>query len=139
MSPMTEAERAAKIKLVHVAKSKLKLSDAAYRLILSTKFGVMSSKGLNDAELEALMQELRKMGFVDNRFQRRSTTKRKMNQAEYLALLLEQGGHSASYADAIALRMYKVNRYVWCSAQQKAAIVGVIKRENERRDAKGAA
>ncbi len=126
-------DRAATIKLIHVAKTKLRIPDASYRLMLSTKWGVMSSTALKDAELIELMQEFRRLGFVDNRFQRRGAARQKMTQAQYLALLLEQGGHNPSYADAIALRIAKVEKYVWCSPQQKAAVVGAIKKENERR------
>ena len=135
----SDFDRAATIKLIHIAKSKLRIPDASYRLMLSNKWGVMSSTALKDNELEQLMQEMRRMGFVDNRFQRRGAARQKMTQAQYLAHLLEQGGHSAGYADAIALRIAKVEKYIWCSPQQKAAVVGAIKKENERRALKASA
>lgn len=132
---MTAADfdRAATIKLIHVAKSQLKIPDANYRLMLCNKWGVMSSTALKDSELLELMQMLRGMGFVDNRFQRRGAKRQKISQAQYLQLLLDEGGHDPSYADAIAKRIANVERYVWCSPQQKAAVVGALKKDNERR------
>jgi hypothetical protein len=60
------------IKVVHVAKAKLGLSDDEYRDILSS-FNVNSSKELNEAGLKQLIAVFNKMGFED------TSKKRKYN------------------------------------------------------------
>lgn len=51
------------IKLIHVAKTKLGLDDDVYRDILSSTTGKNSSKELNLAQLEAVLDRLKQLGF----------------------------------------------------------------------------
>ncbi|VXA54716.1 conserved hypothetical protein [Acinetobacter proteolyticus] len=51
------------IKLIHVAKTKLDLDDDVYRDILSSTTGKNSSKELNLAQLEAVLDRLKQLGF----------------------------------------------------------------------------
>ncbi|ENV08310.1 hypothetical protein F966_02984 [Acinetobacter higginsii] len=52
------------IKLIHVAKTKLGLDDDLYRDILSSTTGKTSSKDLNLAQLEAVLDRLKQLGFA---------------------------------------------------------------------------
>lgn len=52
------------IKLIHVAKTKLGLDDDVYRDILSSTTGKTSSKELNLAQLEAVLDRLKQLGFA---------------------------------------------------------------------------
>lgn len=52
------------IKLIHVAKTKLGLDDDVYRDILSSTTGKTSSKDLNLAQLEAVLDRLKQLGFA---------------------------------------------------------------------------
>ncbi len=52
------------IKLIHVAKAKLGLDDDVYRDILSSTTGKTSSKELNPAQLEAVLDRLKQLGFA---------------------------------------------------------------------------
>lgn len=51
------------IKLIHVAKTKLGLDDDVYRDILKSTTGKDSSKELNLAQLEAVLDRLKQLGF----------------------------------------------------------------------------
>ena len=51
------------IKLIHVAKSKLGLDDDVYRDILESTTGKTSSKLLTPAQLEAVLDRLKQLGF----------------------------------------------------------------------------
>ncbi len=51
-----------KISLIHVAKSKLNLSEISYRDILAS-FDVKTSKALNDAQFHQLMKVFKDLGF----------------------------------------------------------------------------
>lgn len=52
------------IKLIHVAKTKLGLDDDVYRDILSSTTGKTSSKELNLAQLEVVLDRLKHLGFT---------------------------------------------------------------------------
>ena len=51
------------IKLIHVAKTKLGLDDDVYRDILESTTGKTSSKLLTPAQLEAVLDRLKQLGF----------------------------------------------------------------------------
>ena len=51
------------IKLIHVAKTKLQLDDELYRDILESTTGKTSSKLLTPAQLEAVLDRLKQLGF----------------------------------------------------------------------------
>ena len=51
------------IKLIHVAKTKLGLDDDVYRDILTSTTGKDSSKLLTSAQLEAVLDRLKQLGF----------------------------------------------------------------------------
>ena len=52
------------IKLIHVAKTKLGLDDDVYRDILESTTGKTSSKLLTPAQLEAVLDRLKQLGFT---------------------------------------------------------------------------
>lgn len=52
------------IKLIHVGKTKLNLDDELYRDILNSTTGKTSSKELNIAQLEAVLDRMKQLGFV---------------------------------------------------------------------------
>ena len=52
------------IKLIHVAKTKLALDDDVYRDILESTTGKTSSKLLTPAQLEAVLDRLKQLGFT---------------------------------------------------------------------------
>lgn len=52
------------IKLIHVAKTKLGLDDELYQDILKNTTGKTSSKDLNSAQLEAVLDRMKQLGFV---------------------------------------------------------------------------
>lgn len=133
---MTHAE---KVKHVHMARSVLGINEADYRLLLSDRFGVMSSKGLKDEELDALLAHFRALGW--RQWQRgkhpAKGARRKLTQDELLVQVLAEGGHARSYADAIAKKIAQVDKYEWCTKQQRAAVISNIIAQNARKPKAG--
>lgn len=127
--------REEKIKRVHMACSVLKISKADYRLLLSERWGVMSSKALKDAELDDLLAHFRGLGW--RHWQRgklpAKAGRRKLTQDELLMQVLDEGGHVRSYADAIAKKIARVDKYEWCTKQQRAAVIANIIAQNARK------
>lgn len=128
--------RQEKIKHVHMARAVLKIKEADYRLLLSERWGVMSSIGLKDAELDELLAHFRGCGW--RVYQRgkpskkggKSTKAQKLTQDQLLVQVLDEGGHKRAYADAIAKRIARVDKYEWCNKQQRAAVISNIIAQN---------
>lgn len=91
------------IKVVHVAKNKLGLSDDDYRDILSG-FNVSSSKELNENELKQLIAVFHKIGFEDT-----DKKKRKYNN------LKKRGSILDAWATPKQLRMIEAK---WMSSDK---------------------
>ncbi|SEO69342.1 regulatory protein GemA [Aquisalimonas asiatica] len=73
--------------MLHVAKAKLSLSDAAYRELLQDVAGVTSSKHLDSAGFQAVIDRLAEMGFQTPRAHRTYGNRRGMatpDQVEYI-------------------------------------------------------
>jgi phage gp16-like protein len=132
--------REEKIRQVHLATSVLKISDVNYRGLLNERWGVTSSKALKDEELDTLLAHFRSLGWRPWQRGRApaakagaKATKRKLTQDELLTQVLSEGGHARSYADGIAKKIALVDKYEWCTKQQRAAVIAAIIRGNQRK------
>lgn len=54
-----------KIRLIQVARNQLSMEDSDYRALLMRTAGVTSSKAITISRFDAVMSELRSLGFVD--------------------------------------------------------------------------
>ena len=64
---VAEYARRKAIAKLHVAKARLALTDDSYRAILRRVAGIDSAAQANDAQLAALLAEMRRLGFADRR------------------------------------------------------------------------
>ena len=62
---VTEYGRRKAIAKLHVAKTRLALTDDSYRAILRRVAGIDSAANATDAQLAALLTEMRRLGFAD--------------------------------------------------------------------------
>lgn len=113
--------------LIHVAKNKLGMEDDSYRELLET-FGVKSSKDLSGSQFSEIMECFNRAGFVSSR-----SLPPGEKQPVSKALLLDKIGAQLasmklpwSYADAIALRMFKRRWVRWCTAREMEKIVAAL-------------
>jgi phage gp16-like protein len=142
---MTNAEdlRRRQLAAIHIGKKALHMTDDVYREMLQAVAGVQSAAELDGAGCRAVLYHLRSLGFADGKAKRSHKGRpRNMDQADrgaqlgkVEALLLE-ANRPWAYADAIALRVCKVERVAWCSPEQLrkviAALVYNAKREGRR-------
>jgi len=63
-SPAVNPRRKRLIQLIHVGRSKIGLADDDYRALLGGATGKSSSADMTVAELETVLQTMRKLGFV---------------------------------------------------------------------------
>lgn len=64
MTSTTDPRRARLVRLLHVGKSKIGLDDGSYRALLAGVSGKASSTELSVSELEAVLDAMRRLGFV---------------------------------------------------------------------------
>lgn len=126
MRPNAKINRS-QIALLHVAKSKVGLSEQEYRDLLG-RYGVATSKDLNSEQLEELIRHLKDCGFQMQssvpgapEIEKQPAAKRP-NLRKIWALLKKQG-LPWSYADGVAWRMHQVTKTIWCTPEQLHKIV----------------
>lgn len=115
---------------IHLAKKELRMDDATYRAMLHEIGSVESSKDLDTAGLNRVLDHLTRCGFKGKGTypgrpknfgdEDRGPLLRKMEA------LLTIGGKSWRYADGIAKRVCKVERVAWCRPAELHAVVGVL-------------
>jgi len=149
---MTFDTRKGLLAKIHIAKAQLGLDDDAYRAVLAAH-GVESAKDLDTKGLEAVLTHMEKLGWEAKVARTRKRDKhaapanlarggrkgaakpydRSALMTKIEALLAdkgrEQGKHVPwDYAAAILLRMYKVDRLEWATAEQlKGVMVALLK------------
>jgi phage gp16-like protein len=102
--------------VIHVAKSKVGMTDDEYRAMLSS-VGVVASNYLDDKSFQIIMRHFEKLGFKSNYTAQRPKTSRtrllgKIEAIKSSMILTDV------YINAIAQRMFKVDSYKWLDAGQ---------------------
>jgi phage gp16-like protein len=132
------------ISKIHVAKSQLGMDDEAYRALLQRVCGVTSSKTLNKVQADKLLAELERLGF-----QPLPTTAKQhpghgkphnFDAASMPVMITKIEAQLTdmqlpwSYADAIANRMFHIERCAWVrKPDQLRAIIAALDVEQEKR------
>lgn len=144
------AERRQKLAAIHVAKGQLGLDDSTYRELVervSKEHGTAcrSAADLDARQASYLLDEMRRLGAPKPKIQ---TRKGKTRPASYpgrphnmdagelsvIEAQLTNMGLAWSYADAIAQRMYGIERVAWVRKQdQLKAILAALHVEQEKR------
>jgi len=115
---------------IHLAKKELKIDDATYRAMLHQIGGVSSSKDLDAAGLNRVLDHLTLCGFKG----KASYPGRPRNFGDEdrgpllrkIEALLSAGRKPWAYADSIARRICKIERVAWCRAGDLHKIAGVL-------------
>lgn len=125
---------------IHMAKAKLGLADPDYRALLSERYGVLTAAALGPVQRQDLLSEFERRGWKRG-FGRKPAARVEARGKDTPALakvraLLADGGKSAEYGDALALRIAKVERLEWCSAEQIGKVIAALEYDAKRRAAK---
>lgn len=116
---------------IHVAKTQLGMDDESYRALLARVAGVQSAKELSGRQVGRVLAEFQRLGWTPvpaKKAGRKSpnvTAARKSLMGKIKAQLTE-AERPWSYADAMALRMFKVERVEWCDAGQLHRLVAAL-------------
>lgn len=123
---------------IHIAKQQLGLDDETYRALLARVAGVRSAKELNPRQVGAVLREFERLGFQPKPSTRRAGRAKPNPAAERKALVgkieaqLSEAGRVWAYADAMALRMFKVAQVEWCNPDQLRRLVAALAYDAKR-------
>lgn len=121
---------------IHVGKKQLALSDEDYRALL---WSVARARSAGDLDAHARRQVIEHM--VSRGFRPRATGRTKPAPARELlvrkvrALLINHptGRKQDAYADGVAQRMFKVQRFEWLTPDQLRTLIQALEVDKRRR------
>lgn len=123
---------------IHIAKSQLGLDDETYRAILARVAGVRSAKDLSPRQIGAVIEEFVRLGWVPKVAQKKTRAapnpaieRRKL--VSKIEAFLAEANRPWEYADALALRMFKVERVEWCDFHQLRSMIAALAYDAKRK------
>lgn len=132
---MPRDQRNADLAQIHIAKKQLSLDDDAYRAMLWTIARVHSAKDLDEGGRRTVLEHLRSRGFrpPGRRFPGRPHNTDNSPQLRKIEALLAEGKKPWSYADAMAVRMFHVDRVAFCSRDQLSKLIAALGYDQRRK------
>ncbi len=128
--------------LIAIAKNQLGYNDEAHQLVIESLGGVENDKGkvsattLSDAKLNELYQLYKSKGFKPVHKQkytglaaRGPAENKKVGYIQHLLVRLEKDWR---YADALALKMFKIEQVHWLSDYQANSVIKSLRKQCER-------
>ena len=136
---MTPRQRQAGIAKIHIAKAQIGMSDDAYRQMLRDYGGVEHSNELSNGDIDNVLARLRQLGFVPtrpDRAGRKTATVGEPKQAllEKVNALLAEQHLPTKYGDAIAKRMYRIDRLEFCGPTHLRGVIAALYRSSKAKD-----
>lgn len=116
---------------IQIARRQLQLDDEGYRAMLKRTVGVESSKDLTPAQVGRVLAELERLGFKPKPAvkQGRATPNPEAARKKLVGKIeaqLTEAGRPWAYADAMAQRMFRVERVEWCDPDQLKRLVAAL-------------
>lgn len=123
--------RTAALSKIHIAKKDLGMDDETYRALLARVAGVRSAKDLNPRQVSAVLAEFQRLGWqpVAAKKAGRKAPKPAPDRAALVGKIeafLAEAGRPWAYADAMAKRMFKVERVEWLDGEQLQKLVAAF-------------
>lgn len=135
------SDRDHRIMLIKMGQAQIGWTDAVYRDTLFSLTGKRSATEMNDAEHARVIEHMLASG-AQLRWNKRAHMKlaeeKKPLVAKIRVLLLHLGNRSDSYADALAKRMYRIDRFEWLDVRQLIGVVTALSKELARLRARAA-
>lgn len=124
---------------IHVGKKALRMADEAYRELLWNTAGVRSAADLDASDRRAVLEAMRRLGFVDGKAKRSHAGRpHNIGQAERgpqlrkIEAFLLEAGRPWAYADELARRICKVDRLAWCNGEQLRKVIAALAYDAKR-------
>jgi len=124
------------IQLIKMAQKELKLDDAVYRALLRDRFNAASCTDLSYSQAAILLDQFKQWGFIiigrKGKPKVASRPVSRKRQIDKIEALLTIGGKSWAYADALALRICKVEKLAWVPEGQLYKIITALRKQAQR-------
>lgn len=125
---------------IHVAKSQLGMDDDVYRELLARVAGVRSAKDLSPRQIGRVLAEFERLGWkpkatAKGKAQGRTAPNPAAEREKLVGKIkaqLTEAGRPWEYADAMALRMFTVERVEWCDTDQLRRLVAALAYDAKR-------
>lgn len=115
---------------IHIAKKELALDEETYRAMLWTVSRVKSSADLDTDGMQKLLEHMKSRGFVGKKstktYPGRPHNADGSEQMKKVEALLADSKLPWSYADAMARRMFKVEKVAWCKPDQLQKLIAAL-------------
>jgi phage gp16-like protein len=148
MSMASPDDRRRELAQIHIAKKQLGLDDDTYRAMLDAIGRVRSAGDLNAEGRRQVLAHLKARGFSPRPGAAKSTGKVSadtswdwVNRAapdrqamlRKIAVILKDAGREKAYADAVAKKMFAIERVEFCAPAQLHKIVSALVFDQRRR------
>lgn len=126
---------------IHLAKKELDLDDEVYRDLLENATGLRSCSKMTMAQLETVLNTLKRKGFQDNWG---GVGKMPLHLAEHrpmmnkIALLLKQTGKTWAYAGGMAKKMFEKDKLSLLNGEELHKLLSALQIYANRHEKKGA-
>lgn len=121
---------------IHIAKKELALDDDTYRAMLQSIAGVSSSKELTDVGVTKVLAHLQRCGWKPRAAakvgKKPSVSRGRKALVGKIEALLAEAKRPWSYADAMAKRMFGVEKTDWLEAEQLVKLVAALTYDAKR-------
>lgn len=116
---------------IHIAKAQLGLDEETYRALLARVAGVRSAKDLSPRQVGAVLAEFERLGWQSKPAKKagRKTPTPAVDRKALVGKIeafLAEANRPWSYADAMALRMFQVERVEWLDSGQLQRLVAAF-------------
>lgn len=130
---MNDLKRKKLIKLIHVAKGKLGLTETEFEDLKLSVTGKESCAKMDISELKKTYDRFRTLGFKAQSWKKPKPIKEKEPLRKKIGALLADMNLPWSYADGIARKMFNVEAFLWCSPIQMHSIAAALEYHKKRR------
>lgn len=134
----TRDRRGIELAKIHMGANKLGLDtkdkdpDSPYRSMLWAVGRVRSAAELDASGRAAVLDHMRRLGFESPKY-RPKASKATVAQINKVRAQLYDAGRDEAYGDALAKRICKVEKLVWCKPDQLNRIVAALWYDQKRR------
>lgn len=123
---------------IHIARQQLGMADEDYRALLFRVIGVRSAKGLGSHQYLAVLAEFKRLGFQPQNPKKQGRSRPKLassraSMVKKIEALLADAGRPWDYADATAMRMFKIQRLEWLVDLQVQKVMQALIMDAARR------
>ena len=133
---MSNKSRTNELALIHIAKKQLGLDDKAYRDMLWVYARVRSAADLDEYGRKSIIKHMKACGATFTKKKRIKPAADKKELVGKIRAFLAEAKRPDEYGDAMAKRMFKVERYEWLKIDQLSRMIAALsydaKRHNRR-------